>query len=351
MGASKRILWVLLFPFAVLYGVIIRVRNGLYTHCWEERTYPVPIVSVGNLTVGGTGKTPHIEYLVELLCPTRRVAIVSRGYGRKTRGLLEVETTLPADKVGDEPLQFKQKFPHVRVIVSERRREGIEFLLSAPVEQRPQVVLLDDAFQHRAVNPHVNLLLVDSYRPIFSDYLLPAGRLREPRSSLKRADAAVVTKLLANRAPIPFPDKMILPSQRLFGSSIVYKEALSLTDKKPIGNRWKDKMFLVVTGIAYPQPMYDYLESLGVRYRKIVFGDHFNYSEEVFQKILRHYERLSDKEEVFFLTTEKDAVKLKELIALNPHAEKWYYLPISIQFVGEKQAFDKYILEKIEAVT
>ena len=194
-----------LLPASWLYGAVIKVRNKLFdSGILEERGYPIPIISIGNITVGGTGKTPHTEYLIRLLSKQWHVAVLSRGYKRKSEGFQLATKDTPMSVLGDEPHQIKQKFPNIYVAVDADRRHGIEQLMKETVAPGLDVILMDDAFQHRYVKPGLNILLVDHNRLLCDDALLPAGRLREPESSKERANIVIVTKCPKDMSPMDY---------------------------------------------------------------------------------------------------------------------------------------------------
>jgi tetraacyldisaccharide 4'-kinase len=316
----------LLFPFAILYGWITGFRNFLYNRgVLESSTFKTPLVCVGNLSVGGTGKSPMIEYLISFLKEDYQIAVLSRGYKRKTTGFLEVAETHTAVDVGDEPLQFKKKYPDVLVAVSADRRAGIKKL-----EQRADVILLDDAFQHRKVKADFNILLTPFHDLFIEDYMLPTGNLREPRSGSKRAHCIVVTKCpqrvsYAKMQEIEF--RMPLYNhQKLYFSRIGYaSEIYSATETLAL-EYLRDKPFTLVTGIADPAPLVQYLTNLNLNFRHKKFPDHHNFSASEIEQL---------QQEEILLTTEKDYMRLQHTI------EKFalYYLPIETLILKEQAIF------------
>jgi tetraacyldisaccharide 4'-kinase len=183
----------LLLPFALLFGLLVRARNYLYDiNFLHSKSYKVPVIIIGNLTVGGTGKTPHVEYLVEYLKDNYRITTLSRGYKRKTKGYIEATAQSTANQIGDEPLQIKLKYPEIQVVVDENRTHAIDYLINQPL--KPEVIILDDAYQHRKVKGSLNIVLIDYNRPVYNDFYLPMGRLRETKSALKRAHTIIITK-------------------------------------------------------------------------------------------------------------------------------------------------------------
>ena len=223
-----------LYPLSWIYGLGVDLRNWLFhIGVLKAKSYPVPVICVGNITAGGTGKTPHIEYLVELLKDRYSIAVLSRGYKRKTKGFVLADDRVSAVDIGDEPFQIKSKYPDVTVAVDENRCEGIERLLA--MEHRPDVILLDDAYQHLYVKAGLNILLVNNNRIITEDALLPAGLLREPVAGRLRAHVVVLTKCPADMSPIDFRIRSrqmnLFPYQQLFFSTFKYKDMYSLSDK------------------------------------------------------------------------------------------------------------------------
>ena len=326
----------LAFPFAILYGLVTAVRNYMYDKGWlKSKTYDVPVICVGNLSVGGTGKSPMITFLVRMLKDDYKVAVLSRGYKRKTSGYLEVKIDHTAQEVGDEPLQFKQNFPDVLIAVCADRRTGIERL-----KNRADVILLDDAFQHRKVKADLNILLTPCNDLYIDDYLLPMGMLREPVSGAERADIIVVTKCpnhspYARQQEIQFRLKL-KPHQKLYFSKVGYdKQIYGKTEIQPL-RYLLDKPFTLVTGIANPLPLVDYLKSNGYNFTHDKFGDHHNFTASEIKK-------LANKE--ILLTTEKDYMRLQ------PHIDKFalYYLPIKTILLNEQQPFFRErVVEAIE---
>ena len=323
-------------PFAFLYGLLMSARNHLYNKgLLESREYDIPIICVGNLSMGGTGKSPMIAYLVKLLKDDYKVGVLSRGYGRKTSGYLEVETHSTAKEVGDEPLQLKQNFPSVLTVVCEDRRTGIEKMKS-----RVEVILLDDAFQHRKVKADLNILLTPFNELYLDDYIVPAGRLREPTSGARRADVIIVTKCpqplsYAIQQQIQFR-MQLLPHQRLYFSRIGYDSKIyGKSEIQPL-RYLIDKKFTLLTGIANPDPLVAFLKEQGFHFDHEKFKDHHYFSEA-------EIKRLSQKD--IILATEKDYVRLQ------PHLDKFamYFLPIKTVLLNEQnEFFEQYIKDAIK---
>lgn len=306
----------LLFPFSLLYGGITALRNFLYNKGWlKSKSYNLPIICVGNLSTGGTGKSPMIEFLVSFLKDNHKIAVLSRGYKRKTTGYREVLQNSAVEEVGDEPLQFKGKFPDITVAVCEDRQTGIEKL-----QKEADLILLDDAFQHRKVKASFNILLT-SYDKLYSnDCILPTGNLREPKFGAKRADIIVVTKCPENleNSKIEAIKRSLKPkaNQEIYFSKIGYSsEIKNLTESKSI-DYLKGKKFFLVTGIANPKPLISFLNDEGLNFEEKSFPDHHNFTASEIEQI---------KNQKLILTTEKDFMRLQAIAKVT----EIYYLPIS----------------------
>ena len=323
-----------LTPLGWIYGGITAVRNLLFDlGVLPQEEFDVPVISVGNITVGGTGKTPHTEYIVDLLRKDHRVAILSRGYKRKTKGFVMADECSTAADIGDEPLQMARKFPDVTVAVDANRREGIRQLCtlhSAPCT--PNVIVLDDAFQHRYVKPGLSILLVDYNRPIYRDTMLPAGRLREKASGSRRADVVVVTKCPAD---ITITEQRgienalrLEPWQKLFFTT--YEYAVDFEELR-------QKRVVLVTGIANPAQLERDLERNGVAFTPLHFPDHHDFTAEDVRKIK---DLFYGGNGALILTTEKDYARLPEM-GLEVRT-----LPIRVAFIGHaEESFNKIITD------
>ena len=281
----------LLLPFALIYRCIAVVRNWLFDlGVLKSKAYDVPVIVVGNITVGGTGKTPHVEYLVKMLGAKRRVAVVSRGYGRSTSGFVEVRPESDARSVGDEPLQIKRKFPDVLVAVDEVRTHAIDHLLAADAVD---TFILDDAFQHRHVLAGLNIVLVDYNRPIFSDLMLPAGRLREPRCGINRANVVLVTKCpktLTDAERQEFSRKLKLSSEvPVFFTTFGYGQLVPIGNS-PVDAELKGVTVVVATGIARPERLYQHLTDSGAKVVGIKFPDHHFFTTDDIDKVITAYQ-------------------------------------------------------------
>ncbi|SCD21614.1 Tetraacyldisaccharide 4'-kinase [Proteiniphilum saccharofermentans] len=349
-----------LSPLAWLYGLGVNFRNALFDKkILKQTSFDIPVICVGNLTVGGTGKTPHIEYLIRLLSPIYKVAVLSRGYKRKSNGFKIVDTDSKAHDVGDEPLQIKQKFPEALVVVDKDRVSGISKILSIEKEERPDVILLDDGFQHRYVRPSLSILLVDSNRPVFEDRLLPAGSLREPLKGKERASIIIVTKCDPDMQPIDFRiytnGLALYAFQQLYFTGLDYGMIMPLFPELQGGPLQaldiRKKHIFLVAGIASPQPLVDKVELITYNLYTKFFPDHHSFKEKDIQSIreLIHTVEVDDNNKVI-LTTEKDAVRLRELPYLDEEMKKMlYYIPVQVTFINEKEQeqFNNNILEHV----
>ncbi len=326
----------LLFPFSILYDGVTSLRNHAYDLGWKEsKAYDIPIICVGNLSVGGTGKSPMIEYLIQFLKEKYNVAVLSRGYKRKTTGYLEVTVENTAEEAGDEPLQFKKKFPEVTVAVCADRREGIEQL-----KEKAGIILLDDAFQHRRVHPSFSILLTRFDDLYLDDYLLPAGNLRESRAGIKRADIIIVTKCPQDVPYATLQDIQyrmnLTPNQNVYFSRIGYGKFIKGKAEELPLEYLMDKPFSLVTGIANPSPLINYLKKRQFSFEHLKFQDHHHFTATEIESL---------KKKEIILTTEKDYMRLQP--KLNKFA--LYYLPITTEILND-QAFslNQRIMEAVE---
>ncbi len=333
---------VLLFP----YYFALKVRHLCYDRgIFKSYSFDVPVICIGNLSVGGTGKTPHTEFLVKELSADKRVAVLSRGYGRKGKGFKIVEVSGTAEEYGDEPLQIKRKFPEVTVAVDGNRVRGINSLLSVDESVRPQVIILDDAFQHRRVVPGKNILLIDHDNPPFCDNLLPFGRLRDLPVQVKRADIVIITKCppeVSDDAVLLWAQKMrLLPHQKLLFSRIEYGQPVAIFeegDKRYIYS----KFALLITGIANPKPLEYHLSDSYKFEKKVHYRDHYYYSESdaaSMNKLAVKYPK------AVIITTEKDSQRLKNLKSLSEETKrKLFYYPIEVSILNQNGQFANELL-------
>jgi len=325
------------FPIVPFYYLATWLRNKLYDLGIKSSTeYDIPVLCIGNLSVGGTGKTPMIEYLVRFLQKDYTIATLSRGYKRKTKGFIIADETVNAEIIGDEPFQFYKKFKNLIVSVDADRQNGIKQLLS--LKQRPDVILLDDAFQHRKIKAGFNIMLTQYGNLYINDMVLPTGNLREPKSGAHRADVIVVTKCPVS---ISESDKQQikarlkpLQGQHVFFSSIKYSDKLKNSIEEIDLQDLKDKTFTLVTGIANSKPLVDYLRSERFKFEHLNFRDHYEFSE-------KDLENLKTKE--LIVTTEKDFVRLEPNFK---DSRNLYYLPIET-VISEAEIFDNLITKFI----
>lgn len=321
----------LLLPFSWLYGLVIFLRHFLFdTGVFTSKKYHIPIICVGNLRVGGTGKTPMVEYLLNLLKETHNVAVLSRGYKRKTSGFLLASVGCNAETLGDEPFQYFSKFKGVSVAVDENRQRGIETLLQL---KDPEVIVLDDAFQHRKVEAGLNILLT-AYGDLFvDDFLLPAGNLRDLKSRATKAQIIMVTKCPENISvenQQHIKKKLNVSSgQKVFFSNVLYDSFVFSEGDTASLESFCQRPFTLVTGIANATPLVAFLKKNDARFEHLEFSDHHYFSEDEIKML---------KTKSLVLTTEKDYGRLKsELPGL-------YYLPIKAQILGDQSVFNQLIL-------
>lgn len=341
----------LLLPFAVLYGLIVYVRNKMFDFkILKSKSFAIPVISVGNLSVGGTGKTPHIEYLINLLRKDFIISTLSRGYGRKTKGFLMVDEAATSETAGDEPLQYRKKFPEICVALDEKRKRGIVKIL----EKNPEtnVVLLDDAFQHRYVKAGLSILLTDYYKPFSNDYILPSGTLRESRSGMKRADIIVVTKCPRVISPITCKsmeeDMKIQHGQHVYYSYIDYGNLIPMNPFAEKIAAEKFSTILMFAGIANPYPLEDQLKSIADTVETIRFRDHYQYQPKDMLKIKEMFESIFSKNKII-VTTEKDAMRINGTPLMNFFVNlPLFYLPIEVKFhKKDKDKFEKQIINYV----
>lgn len=332
----------ILFPFAILYGFITSIRNFLFDKgILKSYSFDVPVIAVGNLSVGGTGKTPQIEYLIRLLSPKYKVATLSRGYKRQSKGFVLADSTSNAEILGDEPFQFYTKFKGIQVAVDADRKNGIEQLLSQT--NKPEVILLDDAFQHRKVKAGFYILLT-SYGDLYSnDYMLPTGNLRESRSGAKRTNVVIVTKCPENLSldeQEKIKSKLKLDSiQQLNFSFIDYDEFVYSDDKTLKVSEIENVDKLLLAGIAKPDPFFAYLQKGNDECLR--YSDHHHFTAKDIDNIK------NKSQNKLIITTEKDFVKLKEFIP----KEQLFYLPMRSSFLSASENFDKIITNYVGTST
>jgi tetraacyldisaccharide 4'-kinase len=326
----------LLFPFAVLYDLITTIRNILFDVQYLKSTsFKIPIIVVGNLSVGGTGKTPQIEYLIRLLKETNNVSVLSRGYKRKTKGFVLVNKNHTANDVGDEPLQYFKKFTNINVAVDENRVAGITNLIA---QKAPEVVLLDDAYQHRKVKGSFYILLT-KYDDLFTDdFLLPTGNLRESRVGAKRADVIVVTKCpfnLKKEEKERIEEKLRKFNKKVFFTTISYADKISGSQEISLKGL-KEFEVLLITGIANPSPLLEFLSKKDIKFLHLKYADHHHFSSKEIAAIQEKFKNInSDKK--LILTTEKDYTRLHSKL------NELSFLEIETNFIENQHKFDAII--------
>nr|WP_199078198.1 tetraacyldisaccharide 4'-kinase [Pedobacter sp. ASV19] len=341
----------LLLPFSLIYGMVTLVRNKFYDWgLFRSVKFNLPVICVGNLVVGGSGKTPVTEYLVQLL-DDYKIAILSRGYGRKSKGFILADGEATAETIGDEPMQFYRKFPDVTVAVCEDRVKGIELL-----KEHHDLIILDDAFQHRRVNAGFNILLFEYQKLLRPQYLLPAGNLREFFWGYQRAESLLITKV-----PVHLNIEGKKKVLKKFGTgNIPAFSEIKYAALEPVFGElsgestplMKKMRVFLLTGIANPAPMISYLSGFGVDVDHHHYADHHQFSLSEIQKLVRAFEREKNKEKII-ITTEKDAqrlsdIRIKELLLNLPV----FYLPIRIEILEEdKVTFDQNILNYVSGHT
>ena len=344
-------------PFSWLYSLGVGFRNMLFDMgILKSRSFSTPVISVGNITVGGTGKTPHVEYLIRLLKDKANVAMLSRGYKRQTKGFLLASNSTDSKDIGDEPYQIYQKFPDITVAVDKKRTRGIEKLIDGEAGKDIDVIILDDAFQHRYVKPGINILLVDYHRLIIYDELLPSGRLREPVKSKNRADIVIVTKCPKDMKPMNF--RVITKAMNLFAYQQLYFSTHEYEAPRPVFKEagaeslesleaLASKNILLLTGIASPEQMLLDLQPYAKQIQPMAYGDHHQFTAKDAERINDAFSTLPSPKLV--ITTEKDATRLKNVEGLSEEVRRQLYvLPIHITLMLEQEeAFNKNIIEYV----
>ena len=344
---------VIFYPFSILYGIILSIRNFLFNKgLLKSCSFPLPVIGIGNLSAGGTGKTPMTEYLAALLAQNgEHVAILSRGYGRKTRGFIEADKNSDARQIGDEPWQLYRKFPGLKIFVCEKRKTGIEKIMAS--YPSVSVILLDDAYQHRQVKPGLNILLTAFDQPFFRDFVIPSGYLREFRSGKKRADIMVVTKCpvdLNENVKNDFKLKIKpFPQQNLLFSHLTYGSLISATGNKSIrANEYIKYSALIFTGIGSAAVLKSQAQKW---FRELIFlnfADHHDFNLHDFNRIKNEFDRIAAAEKIL-ITTEKDIRRIEKSSLEELFNEyEIYYLPVAIDFnVAEKDLFENKILNYV----
>ena len=320
-----------LMPLSWLYGLGVSIRNLMFdVGMLKSKSFPIPVICVGNITAGGTGKTPHTEYLIKLLSKKYQIGVLSRGYKRESQGYILATNQTPMLDIGDEPYQMKHKFPQIHMAVDKDRCHGITELMRANVQPSTEVVILDDAYQHRYVKPGLTILLMDYHRLIYFDKLLPAGRLRESMAGRMRADIIIVTKCPRQITPMErrgIEMSLKLASwQKVFFTTYHYRDWFKDVGDNP----------LLVTGIASPEQMEYDLQKLIPKFEMMSFPDHHNFTQQDIENIRAKAAGRT------ILTTEKDATRLKWLKNMK-------IVPIEVEFLNNQgPEFDKLVEHFVE---
>ena len=340
---------ILLLPISLLYHIVLTIRHKLYDwHILKGTRFEKPVICVGNLNLGGTGKTPHTEYLIKLLKDDYRVATLSRGYGRKTKGFKLAESTSTFEDLGDEPLQYFRKFANLLVAVDEDRVDGTRKLLCSP--NRAEVVLLDDAFQHRRIKAGLNILLTEYQHLYCDDFLFPAGTLRDVKSAAQRAHIIVVSK---SPKELDEHEKKRISSklkpdkeQKVFFSYLDYAPLLPLNEKAKQISVNEAVSVLAFCGIAHPELFVEELKKHHKTVDFLSFADHHAYTENEVNNILKRFESLSGEKKII-VTTEKDAARLTNSPYLCQfETDPLFVLPVSVRF-HEEEKFNEEILKYV----
>ncbi|MBU3012981.1 tetraacyldisaccharide 4'-kinase [Polaribacter vadi] len=332
----------LLFPFAIIYDAVTTIRNLFFdVGIFKQTSFKTPIIVVGNLSVGGTGKTPQIEYLIRLLKGTFKVSVLSRGYKRKTNGYVLLNDNHTALDVGDEPLQYYKKFTDIDVAVVANRVEGAQNLVQ---QKSPAVILLDDAYQHRKIKGSFYILLTKFNDLFTDDFLLPTGNLRESRSGAERADVIIVTKCPKNlnfTEQESIKKKLNKYHKEVFFTTISYGEIKSKQSLISVDDL-KNHQVLLITGIANPNPLLNYLDDNKINYNHLKYADHHHFSSEEIREINIKFDALTSNKKII-LTTEKDYIRLSEEL------KNLYYIEIETRFLGnQKEGFNQKIIDHIQ---
>jgi tetraacyldisaccharide 4'-kinase len=348
---------IFLYPLSLIYGVITGIRNFMYnTGILPSVEFHLPIICVGNITVGGTGKTPHTEYLVRLLQKNFKVATLSRGYKRKSRDFRIATSKSLVNEIGDEPLQIYRKFPDTFVVVDRNRIHGVHRIL----EKNPEidVIILDDGYQHRRITPGFSILLSDFDRLMVRDHMMPYGNLRESRGNMRRADIILITKSPENISAIQ--RRLIVkevnkaPYQNLYFTSLIYESPRPVFKSEVPGedlldlSKCRDCGIVLITGIANPTPLKEYLKNFTEEIVHLSFPDHYNFKENDINSIHSVYDDLKYPVK-YLITTEKDAIRLQEFTNIaEPVRSAFYYIPIGIYFLNDdREEFDNMIVDYV----
>ncbi len=322
----------ILFPFSLIYAAITSLRNFLYDKNIKKSIgFDIPVIAVGNLSVGGTGKTPMVEYLIRLLADKYNLAVLSRGYKRKSKGFYLANDITTIEEIGDEPFQYHSKFKNIHVAVNVDRVEGVTKILAAL--PKTEIVLLDDAFQHRKIKASFYIMLTAYNDLFYNDLVLPAGNLRECKSGVKRANVVVVTKCpknLSEAEMLQIKSRIDIDNDKIFFSTINYHQAVTNNvEEIPVIDLKND--FIAVAGIAKPEYFYEYLNC--TKNDCLTFSDHHFFSDQDLKNILQ---KANGRK---IITTEKDYMRLQNQLPKN----QLFYLPIEMDFIKEIEQFNNFL--------
>ena len=357
MAKRNLLSFLVLYPVSKIYGWVMSVRNAMFNHgiVLKQKEFDIPIIVVGNLSMGGSGKTPHTEYIVESLCSKYNIGVLSRGYKRKTKGFVLAPEHSTPDTIGDEPYQIYRKFRErgVTVAVCENRVKGIEAMREA--NPSLNLLVLDDAFQHRYVKPTISVVLMERNRPAFLDHLLPFGRLREPMSALNRADIVVVTKCPKEMKPMDcriFKERLeLFKYQQHYFTGYNYEKPVPLFESAPsdpgLETPGPEDTILTVTGVANPKPFARYVRSFGAKFKIKRFSDHHHFTHSDMDSILEKFNSMPGRRKLL-LTTEKDAVRLMNNPYFPHQLRKYaYYIPIKVDLMHSEGPDLKETIERM----
>lgn len=344
-----------MMPLSWIYGLGVRLRNQMFElGILKSRSFDIPVISVGNITVGGSGKTPHVEYLIRLLQDKAETAVLSRGYKRKSKGYVLADKDTAMKEIGDEPFQMKTKFPGIHVAVDKNRCHGIERLTEDEATKGTDVILLDDAFQHRYVKPGINILLVDYHRLIIYDKLLPAGRLREPQSGKARADIVIITKCPKDLKPMEY--RVIIKAMNLYPYQQLYFTTLEYGclhpvfggEDRPLESISGNESILLLTGIASPKQMIYDLKAYSSKLIPMTFPDHHQFKKKDIERINQTFENMPSPK--IIITTEKDNARLSGMKGLSDNVRKNIFtLPVKVKFMlGQEEEFNNKIIGYVQ---
>lgn len=345
-SASRAILkGLLLKPLSVVYGAITATRNKMFDYgVLEQRDFDIPVVVVGNIAVGGTGKTPHVEYLINLLRKKYHIGVLSRGYNRRTKGFVHATDESTARQIGDEPYQIFRKFGNegVTVAVCEDRVRGIERMRE--IDPEINLLILDDAFQHRYVKPSVSVVLTEYSHPVFEDEMMPAGRLRESAGALNRADVVIVTKCPDSMKQIDYriftKNINLQPWQQLYFSTYTYGNLEPLypdlaTIEPDLDEITSHDTIVIVAGIASPKPFIKHIRQSRAKVTGLIFSDHHNFKRSDIEAIIAKIKSAPDPRRAIVVTTEKDAMRLRDYPGLpNGLKKRIFYLPVAVKIIS-----------------